>query len=117
MKKTIPILAVIVAFILGLCSCNDADGGKTGLRDITWGMTRTEVRKAESAELVGYDDAFLRFYDTDKSQPIVEIGVNTNNAVDLLYYFDSKDKLFKIEYKLIPYSSSVFLISDEREKV
>ena len=87
-------------FILCSCSGSGSDGSPTGLREIKWGIDRTEVRKIEQAEFVGYDENFIRFYDKDMSQPIVNMGVNTRNKVDLWYYFNSDDKLFKIEYRV-----------------
>ena len=106
MKKFFSLLLVIALSAGLFCSCGSKEASpkeetaETGLRDITWGMTRSEVRKAEKAELVGADDGYLRFYDEDASQPIVFMGVNTRNKVDLWYYFNSDDKLFKIEYRL-----------------
>ncbi|MDP4118747.1 MAG: hypothetical protein Q8873_06110 [Bacillota bacterium] len=102
MKKLFPVI-VIALILITLSSCKvikGTDGAPTGLRDITWGMARTEVRKAETAKFMGYDDNYLFYHDTDKKQPIVEMGLNTNNNVDLWYYFNSEDKLFKIEYRL-----------------
>ena len=100
MKKLLFILLSALLCLGLLSSCGGTDGGKTGLREITWGMTRSEVRKAETAEFVGADDGYLRFYDKDTKQPIVFLGVNTRNKVDLWYYFNSEDKLYKIEYRL-----------------
>ena len=100
MKKIILISVFLLLPTLLFCSCGKKDMTATGLRDIKWGMTRTEIRKIEQAEFVGYDENFLRYYDTDVTQPIVELGVNTYNNVDLLYYFNGEDKLYKIEYRL-----------------
>lgn len=100
MKKFISIICAALLCLGMLCSCGNSDGGATGLRDIKWGMTRTEVRKLEKAEFVGADDSFIRFYDKDVTQPLVFLGVNTKNKVDLWYYFNSENKLYKIEYRL-----------------
>lgn len=100
MKKIISIFISAMLCIGVMCSCGNSDGGKTGLRDTKWGMTRTEVRKLETAEFVGADDSYIRFYDNDTSQPIVYLGINTRNKVDLWYYFNSEDTLYKIEYRL-----------------
>ncbi len=106
MKKIFSVLMALVVSASVLCSCGskpkkeEAEDMSTGLRDIQWEMTREQVRKLEKAEFVGYDDNFIRFYDTDVSQPIVELGVYTNNNVDLWYYFNNEDRLFKIEYRL-----------------
>lgn len=100
MKKLISLLLAVVLCITVLSACGDSAGDSTGLRDIKWGMSRSEVRKLETAEFVGADDAYIRFYDDDTDQPIVYLGVNTNNKVDLWYYFNSEDTLYKIEYRL-----------------
>ena len=100
MKKIISVLIASVLCLSMLCSCGNADGGATGLRNVKWGMTRSEVRKLETAEFVGADESYIRFYDKDTTQPIVFLGVNTKNKVDLWYYFNSEDKLYKIEYRL-----------------
>ena len=101
MKKFVSLLMCVILSAGLLCACgNAADGGETGLRNIKWGMTKSEVRKAETAEFAGADDAYLLYYDRDMKQPIVFHGVNTRNKVDLRYYFNSENKLFKIQYKL-----------------
>ena len=100
MKKFLSLLFVAVLSTALLCSCGSSGGDETGLRDIKWGMTRSELRKLETAEFVGAADSHIRFYDEDTEQPIVYLGVNTNNKVDLWYYFNTEDKLYKIEYRL-----------------
>jgi len=100
MKKLISLLLAVVLCLGVFCSCGKSGGDATGLRDIKWGMTRSEVRKMETAEFVGADEAYIRFYDDDINQPIVYLGSSTNNKVDLWYYFNSKDTLYKIEYRL-----------------
>ena len=100
MKKFISIAALFVMLMVLFCACGEKDGSATGLRDIKWGMTRTEIRKTEQADFIGYDENYLRYYDKDVTQPIVELAVNTYNNVDLLYYFNSDDRLYKIEYRL-----------------
>ncbi len=100
MKKSISLLLAVTLCLTLLCSCGGSSGGATGLRNVKWGMTRSEVRKLEQAEFVGADEAYLRFYDEDTDQPIVFLGESTHNKVDLWYYFNSEDTLYKIEYRL-----------------
>ncbi len=100
MRKTISVLIAVCLCLSILCSCGSSDGGSTGLRNIKWGMTRSEVRKLEQGEFVGADESYIRFYDNDITQPLVFLGDKTKNKVDLWYYFNSEDKLYKIEYRL-----------------
>jgi hypothetical protein len=97
------ILSLIVACIIAysFAGCNQSANNATGLRDTTWGMTRKEVIKSEKAEFLGTDENYVRFYDRDNGQPIVFYGSLFKTKVDLWYYFNSDDRLYKIQYRLI----------------
>ena len=97
------ILSLIVACIIAysFTGCNQAANSATGLRDTTWGMTRKEVIRSEKAEFLGTDESYVRFYDKDSSQPIVFYSSLFKTKVDLWYYFNSDDRLYKIQYRLI----------------
>ncbi len=103
MKKILSLAIIfnLIICMLTLCACGENSKNLTGLRDITWGMDRTALLKAEKADYAGADESYVRFYDEDISQPLVFWGVSSNNMVDLLYYFNSEDKLFKIQYRLV----------------
>lgn len=100
MKKILSlILACVIAY--SFTGCNQSANNATGLRDTTWGMTRKEILKTEKSEFLGIDESYVRFYDSDNSQPIVFYGSLFKTKVDLWYYFNSDDLLYKIQYRLI----------------